>query len=341
MDEQPGFVIEGARVALGPLRMDLVATYQRWENDLEVANANGRVIPFTLEATRERIAGRSGKSEFCDFTVYDRADQAPIGWSSLFRIDHRNGTAQFGIDLGERGQGLGTEAAGSRSTGASACSACTTSCSRSRHGMSGRSGSTQGRLPRGGRRRGAGLTMGRRSDGVFMDLLATEFLQANGSVLAAARHTGSVKRVGRRCRRRLGNPQPATFGPLLHQSNPIRCGRVRLGALLALAPLGHQSPHGVIQHGKDRCGVARSPGPDTHLRPCSGWGKVEIGHGNSKPSKLTEPLVAARDEPAVTAAGRDRCGVTRRPQPGCRGGGRRPITPSMASASLVIAMAPL
>src|SRR4029450_5182059 len=35
VDEQPGFVVEGARVALGPLRMDLVATYQRWENDLE------------------------------------------------------------------------------------------------------------------------------------------------------------------------------------------------------------------------------------------------------------------------------------------------------------------
>jgi hypothetical protein len=49
VDEQPGFVVEGARVALGPLRMDLVATYQRWENDLEAANANGRVIPFTLE----------------------------------------------------------------------------------------------------------------------------------------------------------------------------------------------------------------------------------------------------------------------------------------------------
>ena len=45
VDEQPGFVIEGARVALGPLRMDLVPTYQRWENDLEIANANGRAIP--------------------------------------------------------------------------------------------------------------------------------------------------------------------------------------------------------------------------------------------------------------------------------------------------------
>jgi hypothetical protein len=35
-----------------------------------------------------------------------------------------------------------------------------------------------------GRRRGAGLTMGHRHDGVFLDLLATEFLQANESLLA-------------------------------------------------------------------------------------------------------------------------------------------------------------
>src|SRR5262245_3525857 len=47
VDEQPGFVIEGERVALGPLRMDLVPTYQRWENDPEAANANGLVIPLT------------------------------------------------------------------------------------------------------------------------------------------------------------------------------------------------------------------------------------------------------------------------------------------------------
>jgi hypothetical protein len=50
MYEQPGFVVEGERVALGPLRLDLVPTYQRWENDLEVANGNGRVMPFTLGA---------------------------------------------------------------------------------------------------------------------------------------------------------------------------------------------------------------------------------------------------------------------------------------------------
>jgi RimJ/RimL family protein N-acetyltransferase len=41
-----------------------------------------------------------------------------------------------------------------------------------------------------GRRRGAGLTMGRRSDGVFMDLLASEFRKLAGRCWPAARRTG-------------------------------------------------------------------------------------------------------------------------------------------------------
>ena len=195
MEEQPGFVIEGERVALGPLRMDLVATYQRWDNDLEVLNANGWVIPRTLEAQRERIAGRSGKPEFCDFTVYDRANQAPIGFSSLFYIDHRNATAQFGIDLGERrGQGLGTEATrltldwGFTVLGLHNIMLAVAAWNERAIRVYIKVGFREI-----GRRRGAGLTMGRRHDGVFMDLLASEFLQANGSVLARrAPHAGSA-----------------------------------------------------------------------------------------------------------------------------------------------------
>jgi hypothetical protein len=68
VDEQPGFVIEGTRVALGPLRMDLVPTYSAgrttWRSPTPTAGSSPH-----LEATRERIAGRSGKPEFCDFTV--------------------------------------------------------------------------------------------------------------------------------------------------------------------------------------------------------------------------------------------------------------------------------
>jgi len=195
VEEQPGFVVEGERVALGPLRVDLVATYQRWDNDLEVANANGRVIPFTLEAQRERIAGRSGKPDIVDFTVYDRSDQTPIGWSSLFQIDHRNGTAQFGIDLGERrGQGLGTEA--TRLTldwGITVLGLHNIMLGVAAWNQRAIRVYTKVGFREVGRRRGAGVTMGRRYDAVFMDLLASEFLQAGGSVLAArAPHANSA-----------------------------------------------------------------------------------------------------------------------------------------------------
>jgi RimJ/RimL family protein N-acetyltransferase len=186
VEAQPDFLIEGARVALGPLRMDLVPTYQRWENDLEVANGNGRVIPATLEALREYVAGRSTKTDLIDFIVYDRADQAPIGWSSLFRIDHRYGTADFGILLGERrGQGLGTEATrltldwGFTVLGLHNIMLAVAAWNERAIGVYAKVGFREL-----GRRRAAAVTMGHRHDAVFMDLLASEFRQANESVLA-------------------------------------------------------------------------------------------------------------------------------------------------------------
>ncbi len=186
MDARSDFVVEGERVALGPLRMDLVETYQRWDNDLEALNANGRVIPFTVEAQRERIAGLSGKPDLCDFTVYDRSDQVPIGWSALSHIDHRNGTADFGILLGERrNQGLGTEA--TRLTvdwGFVVLGLHNIMLGVAAWNDRAIRVYTKVGFREVGRRRGAGVTMGRRYDAVFMDLLASEFLQASGSVLA-------------------------------------------------------------------------------------------------------------------------------------------------------------
>jgi len=180
------FVVEGERVALGPLRMDLVPAYQRWSNDLEAFNANGHVLPGTLEAQRERIAGRSGKPDFADFTVYDRSDQAPIGFTSLFHIDHRTGTAEFGILLGERrDHGLGT-----------AASRLTLDWGFTVMGLHNIMLRVAGWNERAmhvytklgfrelGRRRGSVVTMGRRYDGVYMDMLAEEFLRNGASVLA-------------------------------------------------------------------------------------------------------------------------------------------------------------
>jgi RimJ/RimL family protein N-acetyltransferase len=193
VEEQAEFVVEGQRVALGPPRMDLVPAYQRWSNDPEVLNANGWVVPLTLEAQRERIAGRAGKPDLCDFTVYDRADRAPVGFSSLFHIDHRSGTADFGIFLGERrDQGLGTEASkltldwGFTMLGLHNIMLSVADWNQ-------RAIRTYARLgfKEVGRRRGAGVTMGRRHDGVFMDLLASDFLRTAGSVLAGRAPQGT------------------------------------------------------------------------------------------------------------------------------------------------------
>jgi diamine N-acetyltransferase len=187
MEEQPDFVLEGERAALGPLRSDLVGLYQRWSNDLEVANGNGWVIPFTLEAQRDRIAGRSGRSGFADFTVYDRSDGTPIGFSSLFHIDHRNGTAEFGIFLGERrGKGLGSEATlltldwGFTMLGLYNVMLSTAAWNQRAIRVYAKAGFREL-----GRRRGAVVTMGHRYDGVYMELLASEFRRGGRSVLAS------------------------------------------------------------------------------------------------------------------------------------------------------------
>jgi hypothetical protein len=184
VDEQPGFVVEGARVALGPLRMDLVATYQRWEHDLEVANANRRVLPFTLEAERERSAGRNGKPEFCDFTLSDRADQPRSAGAGCWPATPQQSRPVRDRPGERRGHGLGTEATGSRSTGLQRARAAQPHAGGGGVERAGDLGLHQGRLLRGGAPPRRGLTMGRRHDGVFMDLLASEFLHAGGSVLA-------------------------------------------------------------------------------------------------------------------------------------------------------------
>jgi RimJ/RimL family protein N-acetyltransferase len=196
VDEQPGFVVEGRRVALGPTRSDLVPTYQRWANDPQVASGNGWVIPFTLEAQREWFTRRGARQDCADFTVYDRADQAPIGFSSLSEIDHRNGTATFGIFLGERrDRGLGTEATlltldwGFTMLGLHNLMLTVASWNDRAIRVYTKVGFREL-----GRRHGAGVTMGHRYDGVFMELLAPDFRQAGHSILAAGTPPGGSPR---------------------------------------------------------------------------------------------------------------------------------------------------
>jgi hypothetical protein len=45
----PVFNVVGEKVALGPMRRDLLSLYQRWINDLESARGLGGYRPFAFE----------------------------------------------------------------------------------------------------------------------------------------------------------------------------------------------------------------------------------------------------------------------------------------------------
>ncbi len=109
----PTVNIIGERVALGPLRRDLLPHYHRWFNDFAVRRT--RVRPpraTTLEAQEREYDELATSADRCVFTVYDRATWQPIGDSGLHGIDHRHRSAFFAITIGEsayRGRGYGTE----------------------------------------------------------------------------------------------------------------------------------------------------------------------------------------------------------------------------------------
>ena len=112
----PIFNIVGKKVALGPLRKDLVPTYLRWFNDFGTLRTLGAMpVPLTLEQEEkwyERATSR-GDTDIA-FTIFEKATTRPIGNVDLRDIDHRNRTAAFGIAIGEpdaRGKGYGTETA--------------------------------------------------------------------------------------------------------------------------------------------------------------------------------------------------------------------------------------
>ena len=116
MTDEPQLVVVGERVALGPIRKDLLDRYLRWVNDLEVRHglaSLGLVTPESEETWYAEASAAMGKPEpeAVHFTIYDRSDGAPVGTTGLFQLEWRLSRGRFGILLGERrGEGLGTEA---------------------------------------------------------------------------------------------------------------------------------------------------------------------------------------------------------------------------------------
>lgn len=105
----------GEKVALGPIRRDLVPLYQRWINDFTLLRTLRIPRPSTFEeilARYEAEVVEEQKRRVVYFTIYDRATLQPIGRTDLGDINYRDRSANFGIEIGEanyRGRGYGTE----------------------------------------------------------------------------------------------------------------------------------------------------------------------------------------------------------------------------------------
>ncbi len=109
---QPVLNVVGARVALGPLRRDLVPLYHEWENDLPTSRNRGvNPVPRTLEQVAEGYGSTATDREVW-FTVYECRGWTPIGVTWLSEVSYRDRTASFSIFLGtrNRAKGYGTEA---------------------------------------------------------------------------------------------------------------------------------------------------------------------------------------------------------------------------------------
>lgn len=178
--EPPILNILGEKIALGPLRGDLVPLYLRWINDFEVTRTTGiGWRPTTLEAEHAWYENATKDDSRRLFTIYERETLRPIGNTGLHDVDHFHRTAELGLMIGEKecwGDGYGTAAArlmldyGFQGQGLHNIMARVLACNTRYL----RALQTAG-FQEFGRQRAAFRLGGRVYDLIYMDCLATEF----------------------------------------------------------------------------------------------------------------------------------------------------------------------
>jgi RimJ/RimL family protein N-acetyltransferase len=178
--EQPIINITGEKVALGPMRRDLIPLYQRWMNDFEVTRTlAARMRPMTFEVEEDWYNTASRNEDNVHFTLYERDTMRPIGSTGLHPVNVFHRSAEFGILIGEKecwGKGYGTETTrlmleyGFRGLGLH--NVMLTVYSFNEAGIR---AYTRAGFREFGRRREALRLGGRAFDIVYMDCLATEF----------------------------------------------------------------------------------------------------------------------------------------------------------------------
>lgn len=108
-------LVRGERVYLRPSERNDLPAFVRWLNDAEVADQLAVRAPISMameEAWFERMLASQGTTDY-HFVLCLIDDDRPIGTVGLHRVDLQNGSAEFGIAIGEKdewGKGYGTEA---------------------------------------------------------------------------------------------------------------------------------------------------------------------------------------------------------------------------------------
>jgi diamine N-acetyltransferase len=172
--------VTGERVALGPLRRDLVPLYHRWRNDFWIRRTYGGTLePVTLEDHEAWYEREAVTTEAIWFTIYERATLRPIGLTDFFMLERDHGLAWWGMVIGEadcRGKGYASETARLMLDYAfTALNLHTVVLTVDEFNTAARRAYTKAGFTENGRMRGATLVAGRRYDRIVMDCIASEF----------------------------------------------------------------------------------------------------------------------------------------------------------------------
>ncbi|HEY7033548.1 MAG TPA: GNAT family protein [Thermomicrobiales bacterium] len=178
--ERPILNIVGECIALGPLRRELIPLYTRWQNDFEVQRTFGDPPKgVTIEQTTAWYEEEAKATSAFWFTIYEVGTWRPIGRTDLFEIDWRNGTARFGMLIGEggrRGKGYGTQTTRLMLDYAfTALGLQTILLDVDEFNYAGRRAYEKAGFRECGRWRSASPMLGRRWDRILMDCVASEF----------------------------------------------------------------------------------------------------------------------------------------------------------------------
>lgn len=175
----PVITLVGERVALGPIRHDLIPLYQRWMNHLETTRFL-RMGIYSIENEEDWYRRVADGERIAYFTIYALPDYTPIGGVDLHSIDTVNRNAELGIMIGDpdaRGRGLGTEAVrlmcdfGFHAMGLHSIMLLTFEWN-----IAGQKAYTKAGFREFGRRRQARWFAGRYWDDIYYDLLASDFV---------------------------------------------------------------------------------------------------------------------------------------------------------------------